>query len=72
MGTATVLERARSARISGENVAEFATHVADLLRSPDERRRLSQQGPRDAEAWSAPVLMQRVIDLYQRLALTRA
>lgn len=68
MGTATVLERARSARISAENVAEFAGHVSQLLRSPEERRRLSAAGPVDAEAWSAPALMQRVVDLYHRLA----
>ena len=68
MGTATVLERARSARISAENVDEFAGHVSQLLRSPEERRRLSAAGPVDAEAWSAPALMQRVVDLYHRLA----
>lgn len=68
MGTATVLERARSARISAENVAEFAGHVSQLLRSPEERRRLSAAGPVDAEAWSASALMQRVVDLYHRLA----
>ncbi len=71
MGTATVLERARSARISVENVAEFAGHVALLLRSPELRRRLSAAGPADAQAWSAPALMQQVTDLYQRLALGR-
>ena len=68
MGTATVLQRAKSARISGENVAEFAGHVAELLRSPEERRRLSAAGPIDAQQWSAPALMQQVVDLYQRLA----
>ncbi len=68
MGTAAVLERARSARISGENVAEFAQHVAALLRAPEERRRLSAASPVDAEAWSAPALMDQVVDLYQQLA----
>lgn len=72
MGTATVLEGAKSARISGENVAEFAGHVAELLRSPKARSRMSAAGPVDAQAWSAPALMQKVIDLYQRLALRRA
>jgi glycosyltransferase involved in cell wall biosynthesis len=70
MGTATVLERTQSARISGESVAEFAQHVSALLRSPEERRRLSAAGPIDALAWSAPALMEQVIDLYQRLART--
>ncbi|HWS27677.1 MAG TPA: glycosyltransferase [Xanthomonadales bacterium] len=71
MGTATVLEHARSARISAEHVAEFAGHVAALLRSPEERLRLSAAGPADAQAWSAPALMHKVIDLYQRLAIAR-
>lgn len=72
MGTATVLEGAGSARVSAENVAEFAGQVAALLRSPEERRRLSAAGPADAQAWSAPALMQKVVDLYQQLALARS
>ncbi len=72
MGTATVLERAKSARISAEHVGEFAGHVAALLRSAEERKRLSAAGPADAAAWSAPALMQRVVHLYQQLARQRA
>ena len=60
MGTATVLHGAGSARISAEDVGEFANHVAALLRSPTERQRLAQAGPHDARAWSAPELMNRV------------
>jgi hypothetical protein len=67
-----VLANAGSARISAEDVAEFAGHVGALLRSPHERQRLSAAGPIDARAWSAPALMQQVIDLYRRLALARA
>jgi glycosyltransferase involved in cell wall biosynthesis len=68
MGTATVLKQARCARVSEENVPAFAANVAELLRSPVERRRLSEAGPQDAQAWSAPALMQQVLDLYTRLA----
>lgn len=68
MGTATVLAEARSARISGEDAAEFAGHVAALLRDPAERARLAAAGPADAAAWSAPVLMRRAVTLYERLA----
>jgi len=64
MGTATVLENARSARISVENVAEFAGHVAALLRSAEERRALSAHGAADAARWSAPALMHKVVKLY--------
>ena len=67
MGTATVLKNAQSARISAENVAEFAGHVAALLRSPDERGRLASFGLEDAAAWSAPALMRHVVELYGRL-----
>lgn len=67
MGTATVLKDARCARISGENVDEFAGHVADLLHSPAERKLLSAAGTKDAVAWSAPALMGRVVDLYTSL-----
>jgi len=68
MGTATVLNGARSARVSAPSVDEFAAHVADLLRSPAQRAELSAAGPADAAAWSAPALMRRVMDLYAMLA----
>ncbi len=70
MGTATVLREARSARISEENVDAFAAHVAQLLRSPVERAARANAGPLDAQAWSTDGLMQRVVDLYTRLANT--
>ncbi|MEO7324429.1 MAG: glycosyltransferase [Dokdonella sp.] len=69
MGSATVLADARSARVSEEDTRTFADHVAVLLRAPDELRKLSAAGPEDAAAWSAPVLMQRVDELYARLSL---
>ena len=71
MGTAAVLKGARSARVSSEDVTTFAGHVAALLHSPEERQRLSAAGPEDAQAWSAPTLMESVIELYQRLAKQR-
>jgi 1,2-diacylglycerol 3-alpha-glucosyltransferase len=70
MGTATVLKDARSARVSPENVNTFAENVAELLRSVDQRNALSIAGPHDAEAWSAPVLMERVVALYRQLSAT--
>ncbi|QDH70265.1 glycosyltransferase [Marilutibacter alkalisoli] len=67
MGTATVLQGTCSALVSGEDVAEFAGHVAGLLRSPERRAALSAAGPADAMTWSTDALMGRVVDLYQRL-----
>ena len=68
MGTATVLRDAHSARISEEDVDVFAGHVAQLLRSRDERAVLSAAGPLDAQAWSTDGLMERVVQLYAALA----
>lgn len=71
MGTATVLRDAHSACISEEDVAVFARHVAQLLRSPAERAVLAAAGPTDAKAWSTEVLMQRAGALYAELAKSR-
>jgi glycosyltransferase involved in cell wall biosynthesis len=68
MGTATVLRNVQSALVSEEDVPAFASRVAQLLRSPEERKRLSAAGPRDAAQWSAAALMNRVVDLYAHLA----
>ncbi len=72
MGTATVLRDAKSARISNENPDEFAAHIAALFRSADERARLAEAGPVDAAAWSAPVLMEKVVALYRDLGARKA
>ncbi|MEO5561655.1 MAG: glycosyltransferase [Dokdonella sp.] len=72
MGSATVLAHASSARVSEEDTRAFANHVATLLRAPDELRKLAAAGPQDAAAWSAPVLMQRVDELYARLSAAAA
>ena len=68
MGTATVLRNVQSALVSEEDVPAFASRVAQLLRSPEARKRLSAAGPRDAAHWSAAALMNRVVDLYAHLA----
>ena len=68
MGTATVLRNVHSALVSEEDVPAFASRVAQLLRSPEARKRLSAAGPRDAAQWSAAALMKRVVDLYAHLA----
>ncbi len=72
MGTATVLRNAKSARISREDVREFAENAAVLLRSAQERKALADAGPHDAAAWSAPLLMERVVQLYRDLSARTA
>ena len=69
MGTATVLKGARSARVSEIDAVTFADHVDALLQSQSERESLSAAGPRDANAWSAPVLMGNVLELYAQVAV---
>lgn len=71
MGTASVLRGAGGARIAPESVPEFAQEAARLLRSPDERRRLSLLAREDAAGWSVPALMRRVERLYETLARSR-
>ena len=64
MGTATVLDGTRSARVSAEDADAFAGHVAALLRDPAERLALAANGPDEARAWSTDVLMARAEALY--------
>ncbi len=65
----TLLDRARAAELVTYRVAD---NVATLLRSPAERARLAAAGPTDATAWSAPVLMEKVVALYRQLGKDRA
>jgi 1,2-diacylglycerol 3-alpha-glucosyltransferase len=71
MGTATVLRDTKSALIAEEDVGDFSSKVARLLRSPEERARLSAAGPVDAEKWGAASLMRKVFGTYERLAASR-
>lgn len=69
MGTATVLRDAGSAVVSEAEVQAFADHVARVLRQPELREQLAQSGPRDAERWSAPVLMREAVGVYSGTAV---
>ncbi|GHA73947.1 glycosyltransferase [Cognatilysobacter bugurensis] len=68
MGTAMVLDGARCAVVSEEDVEAFASHTAALLRDPARREALSAAGPQDAAAWSSETVMTRAQALYERLA----
>lgn len=67
MGTATVLEGARSALVAPEQVDAFAACVERLLAEPDLRRRLATAGAVDAERWSSQRLMCEAEQLYADL-----
>lgn len=69
MGTATVLRDTNSAVVSEADVQAFADDVARVLRQPELRSQLSRCGPRDAERWSAPVLMREAVGVYAGVAV---
>ena len=68
MGTAMVLRDTQSALIAPEDVDAFAAQVAQLLRSPELRARLSAAGPNDARRWSSQTLTRQIEALYESLA----
>jgi glycosyltransferase involved in cell wall biosynthesis len=71
MGTATVLEGARSALVAPQQVDAFAACVERLLAEPDLRRELAAAGAADAERWSSQRLMREAEQLYRELAARR-
>jgi len=68
MGTATVLEGTRCARIAPDDNAGFAAALSAVLRDDELRGRLAAAGPTDARRWSADAIMDRAIALYEMLA----
>ncbi len=64
MGTATVLRGAASAVVSEPDVDAFAAQVARVMRQPDLQASLAQAGPRDAQRWSAPALVEEAVGVY--------
>jgi 1,2-diacylglycerol 3-alpha-glucosyltransferase len=71
MGTATVLAGTRSARVSEEDPATFAAHVAILLREPTLRAALAHEGPHEARRWAAKGPAFEMVALYASLLESR-
>lgn len=67
MGTATVLRGTRGAVIADEDEVGFAQTLAQVLRDPELRARLSAAGPGDAAAWSMQALTAQLVALYASL-----
>ena len=67
MGTRDILEAGRGALVPREDETEFAARVADLLRDPALRARLSREARDYAMEWSAPRMAARMLDLYARV-----
>jgi glycosyltransferase involved in cell wall biosynthesis len=68
MGTADVLAGMHGATVAPENEAEFARLAAEILRSPEQRSKLSPLAEADAQAWSSRRFAERLIGLYEGLA----
>lgn len=71
MGTATVLAGTRGALVAKEETGDFASRVAEVLRSPALRASLGEGGRLDAQRWSTDTLMAQAEALYTSLAGSR-
>ena len=67
MGTADVLKEVNGAIVAPDDEAGFAAELLMLLRDPLLQARLRELGPKDAEAWSARAMAERLVDLYRDL-----
>jgi glycosyltransferase involved in cell wall biosynthesis len=64
MGTRDILEPGRGAVVPREDETEFAARVAELLRDPAMRARLSREAHCYAAEWSAQRMAARMLELY--------
>jgi len=67
MGTKEVLGDGRGALIAEENEADFAAKAVRLLTDSALRERLSREAVEHAQSWSAPVLAERLLQLYAKV-----
>jgi glycosyltransferase involved in cell wall biosynthesis len=68
MGTKEVLEGASGSLIAEDDEADFAAKATRVLALADLRATLGEQARVHARSWSAPILAERMVDLYQRVA----
>lgn len=68
MGTKEVLGDGRGALIAEEDEEDFAGKAVRVLREPLLRERLSREATQQAQAWSAPALTERMLELYESVA----
>lgn len=67
MGTKEVLGDGRGALIAEEDERDFAHKALLLLKDPQLRARLAREAVAHAHDWSAPVLADRLLALYERV-----
>lgn len=71
MGTREVLSQGDGCLIAPYDEAAFAAHCVRLLSDRALRRALSARAVRYAQHWSAPVLVQRLLEFYHRVLAER-
>ncbi len=67
MGTKEVLAGGLGSLIAEEDERDFAAKAVRLLTDPGLRERLSHEAIQHARAWSAPVLADRMLELYDHV-----
>jgi glycosyltransferase involved in cell wall biosynthesis len=67
MGTREVLGEGRGSLIAADDQTDFAHQAVRLLTDPELRARLATEAVEHAHAWSAPVLAERMLELYAEL-----
>lgn len=67
MGARDILAPEQGCLCAKEDADDFAAKVIKLLDSPVLRQRLSDEGRRYAQSWSAPATAQRMSQFYQRV-----
>lgn len=67
MGTKEVLGDGRGSLIAREDEQDFAAKAVRLLKEPLLRERLSREAVQHAHSWSAPVLADRMLELYEQV-----
>lgn len=66
MGTKDIINPEKGARRAEENAEQFAQTVINLLEDPAVRKQLSEEAVAFARGWSAPVLTEQLVRLYEK------
>lgn len=77
MGTADILKARRGALAPRDDIGDFGAAVVALLRDPERRQRMGEEGRAFVQEWSASAMAERLLDTYAELcappvAFTRA
>ncbi|MFO8153319.1 glycosyltransferase [Thioalkalivibrio sp.] len=67
MGTRDILAPGRGALVAREDPEDFSAKVLQLLQDPGFRRTMADDARDYVKSWSAPLLAERMLDLYRSL-----